>query len=57
MPVDPLLMVESHLASQEKHHNDDYQNRTEAPTIIMVWSAHIETATAEKENQNNQKQD
>jgi hypothetical protein len=24
------------------------------PTIIMIWSSHIETAAAEKENQNNQ---
>jgi hypothetical protein len=50
----PPLPDLCHSAPQQKDHNDDYQYRAEPPAIIMVWSAHIETATAEKENQNNQ---
>jgi hypothetical protein len=43
-----------HSAPQQKDHNDDYQYRAEAPTVIMVRSAQIETTAPEKENQNNQ---
>ena len=41
-------------APQQKDYNNYHQYRAEAPAIIMEGRAHIETAAAEKENQNNQ---
>ena len=40
-------------ASQQEHNEEDDQEKAQAPTIVMIWSASIETAAAEQENQNN----
>jgi hypothetical protein len=40
---------------EEKDYKDDHQHQAEASTIVMVGGASIETASTEKEYQNNQK--
>jgi hypothetical protein len=41
-------------ASQQEDNEEDDQHKAQAATIEMIWSASIETAAAEQENQNNQ---
>jgi hypothetical protein len=42
-------------APEEEDHNDDHQHQAEASAIVMVRRTSIESASAEKEYQNNQK--
>jgi hypothetical protein len=44
-------------APEQKDQNDDDHYQAEAPAIVMVRRTNIETASTEKENQNNQEQD
>jgi hypothetical protein len=39
---------------QQKDHNNDDDDYAETSAIVMEWRTHIETATAKKQNQNNQ---
>jgi hypothetical protein len=42
-------------APEEEDYNDDHQHQAEASAIVMVRCANIEAASAEKEYQDNQK--
>jgi hypothetical protein len=42
-------------APEEEDYNDDHQRQAEASAIVMVRCANIEAASAEKEYQDNQK--
>ena len=41
-------------APQQEDNEEDDQQKAQAATIVVIWSASIETAATEQENQNNQ---
>jgi hypothetical protein len=41
-------------APQQEDNEEDDQEKAQAATIVVIWSASIETAATEQENQNNQ---
>jgi hypothetical protein len=41
-------------ASEQNDQNNYHHDQTKAPTIVMEWRTEIETATTEKQNENNQ---